>query len=203
MILKFSRLYLNTPWWISKLYQTQKALKQHLTWRSPTLTATKWSLDPSLPTRRQSWCLLVCIVSITFSLNDVDISWIGHFFCGVRYELFFLSFWRDAHVRHRKILGLSGRCQCSHLKLELECSYKNNVQLVYQAYVECLATVREEALKAAGTKIVVIGCGEWNLIKTYAGMPPESFIFPFNWLCTTNLPRNCQIQWSTLRWSNS
>jgi len=37
-----------------------------------------------------------------------------------------------------------------------------------QAYVEHLATVPEEALEAAGTKIVVIGCGEWNLIKSYS-----------------------------------
>jgi len=37
-----------------------------------------------------------------------------------------------------------------------------------QAYVEHLATVPEEALEAAGTKIVVIGCGEWNVIKSYA-----------------------------------
>jgi len=37
-----------------------------------------------------------------------------------------------------------------------------------QAYVEHLATVREEALEEAGTKIVVIGCGEWNVLKTYA-----------------------------------
>jgi hypothetical protein len=27
-----------------------------------------------------------------------------------------------------------------------------------------------EALEAAGTKIVVIGCGEWNPIKSYAGV---------------------------------
>ncbi|KAF8805171.1 hypothetical protein BYT27DRAFT_7192842 [Phlegmacium glaucopus] len=37
-----------------------------------------------------------------------------------------------------------------------------------QAYVGHLGTVSEEALEAAGTRIVVIGCGEWNPIKSYA-----------------------------------
>lgn len=37
-----------------------------------------------------------------------------------------------------------------------------------QAYVEQLAKVSQEALDAADTSIVVIGCGEWNPIQSYA-----------------------------------
>ncbi|KIK06323.1 hypothetical protein K443DRAFT_674311 [Laccaria amethystina LaAM-08-1] len=36
------------------------------------------------------------------------------------------------------------------------------------AYVEQLAKVSQEALDAAVTSIVVIGCGEWNPIQSYA-----------------------------------
>jgi len=36
-------------------------------------------------------------------------------------------------------------------------------------YVSELSRVRQEALDAAGTKIVVIGCGQWNMIPTYQG----------------------------------
>lgn len=36
-------------------------------------------------------------------------------------------------------------------------------------YVKQLATVPKDALDAAGTKIVVIGCGEWNPIQFYSG----------------------------------
>jgi hypothetical protein len=32
-----------------------------------------------------------------------------------------------------------------------------------------LATVRKEALEEAGTKIIVIGCGEWQPIASYVG----------------------------------
>ncbi|KIM19349.1 hypothetical protein M408DRAFT_83628, partial [Serendipita vermifera MAFF 305830] len=34
-------------------------------------------------------------------------------------------------------------------------------------YVEELAKVPKKALDAAGTRIVVIGCGDWSVIKTY------------------------------------
>jgi len=34
-------------------------------------------------------------------------------------------------------------------------------------YVSRLATVRQDALEAAATKIVVVGCGEWSLIENY------------------------------------
>ncbi|KAF8079404.1 AhpC/TSA antioxidant enzyme-domain-containing protein [Lyophyllum atratum] len=37
-----------------------------------------------------------------------------------------------------------------------------------QAYVEGLASVSKEALRSANVKIVVIGCGEWKPIRTYA-----------------------------------
>ncbi|KAJ7159254.1 AhpC/TSA antioxidant enzyme-domain-containing protein [Mycena crocata] len=36
-----------------------------------------------------------------------------------------------------------------------------------QGYVEHLASVPEAALESAGTKIVVIGCGEWKVIEAY------------------------------------
>ena len=35
--------------------------------------------------------------------------------------------------------------------------------------MEYLATVPEDALESAGTRIVVIGCGEWNVIESYTG----------------------------------
>lgn len=44
------------------------------------------------------------------------------------------------------------------------------ISVLHQGYVEHLARVSEEALETAGVKIVVIGCGEWNPIKSYAGM---------------------------------
>ena len=44
------------------------------------------------------------------------------------------------------------------------------ISFLYQAYVENLATVPDDALIAADTKIVVIGCGQWNPIKSYAGV---------------------------------
>ncbi|KAH9942951.1 hypothetical protein B0H21DRAFT_749119 [Amylocystis lapponica] len=37
-----------------------------------------------------------------------------------------------------------------------------------QQYVMQLAAVRKEALEQAGTRIVIIGCGDWSLIKTTA-----------------------------------
>ena len=40
----------------------------------------------------------------------------------------------------------------------------------YQEYVSQLSTVRPEALEQAGTKIVVIGCGDWQLINNYRGV---------------------------------
>lgn len=40
---------------------------------------------------------------------------------------------------------------------------------VCQQYVSQLASVRQDALKDAGAKIVVIGCGEWKLIENYKG----------------------------------
>ncbi|KAF8954544.1 AhpC/TSA antioxidant enzyme-domain-containing protein [Flammula alnicola] len=36
-----------------------------------------------------------------------------------------------------------------------------------QAFVEQLATVPKEALEQAGTRIVLIGCGEYNVIESY------------------------------------
>ena len=38
-----------------------------------------------------------------------------------------------------------------------------------QQYVSHLATVRQDALEEASTKIVVVGCGDWSLIETYRG----------------------------------
>jgi hypothetical protein len=39
-----------------------------------------------------------------------------------------------------------------------------------EAYVESLAnTVPQEALSESNTKIVVIGCGKWEAIESYAG----------------------------------
>ncbi|KAF9466651.1 AhpC/TSA antioxidant enzyme-domain-containing protein [Collybia nuda] len=37
-----------------------------------------------------------------------------------------------------------------------------------QQYVEQLAAVPKDGLEKASTKIVVVGCGEWNPIKSYA-----------------------------------
>lgn len=37
--------------------------------------------------------------------------------------------------------------------------------------MEQLATVPKDPLEQASTKIVVVGCGEWNPIKGYAGTP--------------------------------
>ncbi|RDB14547.1 Thioredoxin-like protein AAED1 [Hypsizygus marmoreus] len=37
-----------------------------------------------------------------------------------------------------------------------------------QAYVERLGAIPKEALEKANTRIVVIGCGEWNPIQSYA-----------------------------------
>lgn len=39
-----------------------------------------------------------------------------------------------------------------------------------QAYASQLAGVKDEALKEAGTKIILIGCGEYEPIQFYAGM---------------------------------
>ena len=36
-----------------------------------------------------------------------------------------------------------------------------------KAYVEELSKVPKSVLDAAGTRIVVIGCGEWSVIKDY------------------------------------
>ncbi|KAG6810528.1 hypothetical protein H0H92_011446 [Tricholoma furcatifolium] len=36
-------------------------------------------------------------------------------------------------------------------------------------FVEKLAEISDEALETAGTKIVVIGCGDWQPIQSYAG----------------------------------
>jgi hypothetical protein len=41
-----------------------------------------------------------------------------------------------------------------------------------QDYVSQLTTVRSEALEQAGTKIVIIGCGDWLLIDNYRGVYP-------------------------------
>ncbi|KAF5376209.1 hypothetical protein D9615_008488 [Tricholomella constricta] len=38
-----------------------------------------------------------------------------------------------------------------------------------QAYVERLASVPQQALEKADAKIVIVGCGEWNPIQSYAG----------------------------------
>ncbi|KAG8803953.1 hypothetical protein FRC17_006080 [Serendipita sp. 399] len=38
-----------------------------------------------------------------------------------------------------------------------------------QAYVEELGKIPKSTLDAAGTRIVVIGCGEWSVIKQYKG----------------------------------
>ena len=37
----------------------------------------------------------------------------------------------------------------------------------HQQYVTQLATVRQDALEAAGTKLIVVGCGDWPLIENY------------------------------------
>jgi hypothetical protein len=43
--------------------------------------------------------------------------------------------------------------------------------------VEELGKIPKEALDAAGTRIVVIGCGDWPVIETYRGwFLPESLI---------------------------
>jgi len=39
---------------------------------------------------------------------------------------------------------------------------------VCQGYVEQLAAIPEAALESAGTKIAVIGCGEWKALQNYA-----------------------------------
>jgi hypothetical protein len=41
---------------------------------------------------------------------------------------------------------------------------------ICQAYVEELGKVPKSALDAAGTRIVVIGCGDWSVIERYKGM---------------------------------
>ena len=38
-----------------------------------------------------------------------------------------------------------------------------------QQYVMQLASVRKDALEAANTRLVIIGCGDWKLIKNYCG----------------------------------
>jgi hypothetical protein len=38
-----------------------------------------------------------------------------------------------------------------------------------KAYVEELGKVSKSSLDAAGTRIVVVGCGEWSVIKEYKG----------------------------------
>ena len=54
-------------------------------------------------------------------------------------------------------------------------------------------------MEAAGTKIVVIGCGEWNLIKTYAGMSALRVVHSIKHLmqltfCSTNLQENAKFK---------
>lgn len=36
-----------------------------------------------------------------------------------------------------------------------------------QQYVSQLATVREDALKEASTRMALVGCGDWKLIENY------------------------------------
>jgi hypothetical protein len=38
-----------------------------------------------------------------------------------------------------------------------------------KAYVEELGKVSKSSLDAAGTRIVIVGCGEWSVIKEYKG----------------------------------
>jgi len=40
----------------------------------------------------------------------------------------------------------------------------------FQAYVERLATISPTTLSHSGLKLVVIGCGDYQPIKSYAGM---------------------------------
>ena len=54
-------------------------------------------------------------------------------------------------------------------------------------------------MDAAGTKIVVIGCGEWSLIKTYAGMYALRVVHSIKYLIrptfrTTNLEENANFK---------
>ncbi|EJF66162.1 hypothetical protein DICSQDRAFT_48829 [Dichomitus squalens LYAD-421 SS1] len=41
---------------------------------------------------------------------------------------------------------------------------------ICQRYVMQLASVRKEALEEANSRLVVIGCGDWKLIKNYCGL---------------------------------
>ena len=156
-----------------------------------------------MPVRRQSWCLLVWNDSLYVSLlifrwqqlNRAFLLW-----CEIWNSLVLETFLTISDTRK---LGLPGRRSLSKTWILLR--QKQSLQLFYQAYVEHLASVREEALEAAGIKIVVIGCGEWSLIKTYAGMSALRAVHPIKYLMqlTDQPSRKCQIQGSILRWSNS
>ncbi|KAJ7686570.1 hypothetical protein B0H17DRAFT_1204235 [Mycena rosella] len=52
---------------------------------------------------------------------------------------------------------------------------------ICQLYVEQLAAVPEAALESAGTKIVIVGCGEWKAIQNYVGQAKRSYITMGSW----------------------
>jgi len=63
------------------------------------------------------------------------------------------------------LAGLSGQCnRYSSSAVDGEHSNFKN-----KAYITQLASVRQEAMEEASAKLVVIGCGKWNAIQSYAG----------------------------------
>jgi hypothetical protein len=47
--------------------------------------------------------------------------------------------------------------------------------MISQAYVSQLASIKQEALREAGVNLVIVGCGDYQLIKDYKGELPVIF----------------------------
>lgn len=54
--------------------------------------------------------------------------------------------------------------------LRTEITVMHIVQQTCQEYVKQLASISQEALAQAKTKIIVIGCGDWQPIRSYLGI---------------------------------
>lgn len=113
----------------------------------------------------------------------------GHFWCGVRAP--FLKYNHtasQAHDRHFRVA-----------KYALSSPQVPQPQrlLATQQYVIQLASVRKEALEQANTRLVVIGCGDWKLIKNYCGEQNSEVGSPAAQLL--NLPRYPLATWTNDR----
>jgi hypothetical protein len=128
-----------------------------LLWRSSILLATRSFSEVSLKLRRSYWFSSVRLLTRT--------SWSFSHWSSRTFLL------RSEHCLFRKsvcyVLLLTLKSLARSFKFIIIIFGDNRLRAT-QDYVTQLATVREETLKEAGTKIVVIGCGDWQPIASYA-----------------------------------